>query len=218
MTDTADQEQSVAEADATQLILQDIRAGHYAPGAWLKQIDLEERYGKGRNEVRRALDRLALKRVVRHVPNRGYHVYQSDGKQWEDIAEIRILLETGVVPKLIANVEHKDILALHNLASEFAALVTSGTILELYEANLRFHHALIDLAGNRELHTVIAELRERTSSAPVSQWKTRKRMELSAEEHFDMVTALREKDEQQLRSLIERHIRQTPDAEKTNGA
>jgi DNA-binding GntR family transcriptional regulator len=211
MTVTALENQENGETDATQLILQDIQAGLYPPGTWLKQIALETRYGKGRNEIRRALDRLTLKRVVEHVPNRGYHVYQTDGKQWQDIAEIRILLETGMVPKLIARHRAADIENLRALAQEFGDLLLSGTLLELYEANLRFHYAFIDLAGNQELHTVIAELRQRTSSAPVSQWTTRARVDKSAREHFQMIDALEAKDDEELRRLIECHIRQVPD-------
>lgn len=211
MTDTSLENQESAETDATQLILQDIQAGIYPPGTWLKQIDLETRYSKGRNEIRRALDRLTLKRVVEHVPNRGYHVYQTDGRQWQDISEIRIMLETGVVPKLISRHNAADIENLRALAQDFQNLLLSGTLLELYESNLRFHYAFLDLAGNQELHTVIAELRQRTSSAPVSQWKTRARVDISAREHFQMINALEARDDRELRRLIECHIRQLPE-------
>lgn len=194
--------------DATQLILQDIQAGHYAPGVWLKQIDLETRYGRGRNEIRRALDRLALKRVVEHVPNRGYHVYRTDGRQAEDIAEIRIMLETGIVPRVIARSSDADIENLRALAVRFQELTLSGTLLEVYEANLAFHRLFVDLSGNEELNGVIAELRQRTSSAPVSQWHTRARVDQSALEHRQMVDALQAKDEAALKRLVEQHIRQ----------
>lgn len=196
------------ELDATQLILQDIQSGIYAPGTWLKQIDLETRYSRGRNEIRRALDRLALKRVVEHVPNRGYHVYLTDGKQWDDIAEIRIMLETGIAAKVIERATPTDIFALRELANRFQSLLLSGTVLELYEANLAFHRAYVDLAGNAEMHSVIAELRQRTSSAPVSQWHTRLRIEVSAAEHHRMVDSIEEKDESRLKLLVEQHIRQ----------
>lgn len=194
--------------DATQLILQDIQSGHYAPGVWLKQIDLEIRYGRGRNEIRRALDRLALKRVVEHVPNRGYHVYRTDGRQAEDIAEIRIMLETGIVPRVIARSTEADIENLRALAVRFQELTLSGTLLEVYEANLAFHRQFVELSGNEELNGVIAELRQRTSSAPVSQWHTRARVDQSALEHHQMVDALQAKDEAVLKRLVEQHIRQ----------
>lgn len=196
------------EPDATQLILTDIQSGMFQPGAWLKQIDLEARYGRGRNEIRRALDRLAQKRIVEHVPNRGYHVYQADGKQADDIAEIRIMLETGIVPKVMANATTSDIRNLRTLANRFESLILHGTVLELYEANLNFHRAFMQLSGNDELDSVIAELRQRTSSAPVSQWKTRARVEQSAREHREMVDLLEAGSASKLKALIERHIRQ----------
>jgi DNA-binding GntR family transcriptional regulator len=196
------------ETDATQLILTDIQSGLFPPGVWLKQIDLETRYGRGRNEIRRALDRLAQKRVVEHVPNRGYHVYSADGKQASDIAEIRIMLEAGIVPKVIQHASPEDIENLRGLADRFQELTLHGTVLELYEANLNFHRSFVRLSGNGELESVIGELRQRTSSAPVSQWKTRARVEISAREHHQMVDALQSKDEVGLRDLVERHIRQ----------
>lgn len=196
------------EPDATQLILTDIQSGMFQPGAWLKQIDLEARYGRGRNEIRRALDRLAQKRIVEHVPNRGYHVYQADGKQADDIAEIRIMLETGIVAKVVANATTGDIGNLRALADRFESLILHGTVLELYEANLNFHRAFMQLSGNGELDSVIAELRQRTSSAPVSQWKTRARVEQSAREHQEMVDLLERRKPDKLKTLIENHIRQ----------
>ncbi|MCJ9750768.1 GntR family transcriptional regulator [Neorhizobium sp. BETTINA12A] len=196
------------EPDATQLILTDIQSGILQPGTWLKQVDLETRYGRGRNEIRRALDRLAQKRVVEHVPNRGYHVYKADGKQAEDIAEIRILLETGVVPKAVAAATADDISNLRVLAERFENLILHGTVLEQYEANLNFHRAFVQLSGNDELDGIIAELRQRTSSAPVSQWKTRARIEQSAREHHEMVDLLEAGNTSKLKALIERHIRQ----------
>lgn len=198
------------DQDVTQLILQDILAGAYPPGTWLKQIDLEMRYGRGRNEIRRALDRLTQKRVVEHVPNKGYNVFITGEKQWQDIANIRIMLETGIVDKVIAQAVEADLKRLRKLADVFQSLVFSGTLLQLYEANLKFHYAFVDLANNRELHTVIAELRQRTSSAPVAQWKTRERVEQSAKEHHQMVDALAAKDKTLLCALIEQHIRQRP--------
>jgi DNA-binding GntR family transcriptional regulator len=194
------------------LILTDIQSGLFPPGAWLKQIDLETRYGRGRNEIRRALDRLAQKRVVEHVPNRGYHVYSADGKQASDIAEIRIMLETGIVPKVVKRATPEDIGNLRRLADRFQELTMHGTVLELYEANLNFHRAFVRLSGNGEIEGLISELRQRTSSAPVSQWRTRARVDTSAHEHQQMVDALEVRDAARLRDLVEHHIRQPSSA------
>ncbi|AHF75952.1 GntR family transcriptional regulator [Sodalis praecaptivus] len=192
----------------TELILHDIQTGLLAPGAWLKQIDLEQRYRCGRPEVRRALDRLAQKRLVAHVPNRGYHVYRPDGRQEGEVAEIRILLETGVAGRIVTAATATDIALLERLAAEFARLMADGTTLELYEANLAFHHHLLSLCGNQELVALVAEIRQRTSAAPVHQWTTRARIAQSAREHDEMIDAVRQGDGERLRTVMTRHIRQ----------
>ena len=96
----------------------------------------------------------------------------------------------------------------HQVAERFESLILHGTVLELYEANLNFHQAFLHPSGNDELDGIIAELRQRTSSAPVSQWKTRARIEQSAREHHEMVDLLQARDGKRLKALIERHIRQ----------
>jgi DNA-binding GntR family transcriptional regulator len=195
-------------SDVTELILQDIMAGLLAPGSWLKQIDLERRYGRTRQEVRRALDRLAQKRLVQHVPNRGYHVHAPDGQQAGEIAEIRLILEIGVVGRIVSNARAEDIASLRQLAGEFDRLVLEGTLMELYEANLAFHHDLLALAGNRELVDLVTDIRRRTSSAPVSQWRTRARIEQSGREHHQMIEAIETRDADALKQAVTRHIMQ----------
>ncbi len=191
-----------------EMILHDIQIGTLAPGGWLKQIDLEQRYHCSRPEVRRALDRLAQKRLVVHVPNRGYHVYQTDGRQEREVAEIRILLETGVAGHIINHANDADIVRLTQLAQAFNQLLQEGTTLELYEANLAFHHALLSLCGNQELVRLVADIRQRTSSAPVQQWTTRARVEQSSYEHEEMIAALSARDAERLKAVITQHIRQ----------
>jgi DNA-binding GntR family transcriptional regulator len=198
----------VQTVDVTDLILHDIQTGVLAPGSWLKQIDLERRYSCGRPDVRRALDRLTQKRIVEHVPNRGYHVFEPDGDRARQVSEIRILLETGVAEKIVENATADAVAELRQLADRFDSVILNGTTIDLYEANLAFHHTLLSLCGNVELVNLIAEIRQRTSSAPVSQWITRARIQQSSLEHYEMVDAIAMKDVEKLKSVTVRHIRQ----------
>ncbi len=194
--------------DVTDLILHDILAGVLAPGVWLKQIDLEQRYQSSRPEVRRALDRLVQRRLVEHVPNRGYHVFEPDGRQATEVSDIRVILETAVADKIVANASELTTKKLRDLAHRFDDLIMSGTMIELYEANLAFHRELLALCGNSELVNLVTEIRQRTSSAPVSQWKTRARIEQSSREHHQMIDALAAKDIEELKRVTVLHIRQ----------
>ncbi|WP_312364930.1 GntR family transcriptional regulator [Ensifer sp.] len=209
---------SAKERDVTDLVLEDILTGVLPAGTWLKQIDLEKRYDCTRPEVRRALDRLSQKRLVEHVPNRGYHVYQPEGRRAQEISDIRVILETAVADLMVENATPESIARLRQLAQHFDRMTMEGTVLEHYEANLAFHRELLLLAGNSELVEVVSEIRQRTSSAPVSQWRTRARVERSAREHHMMIDALEARDVAGLKRLIEAHIRQTGDAAPTESA
>jgi DNA-binding GntR family transcriptional regulator len=194
-------------------IARDIQAGTLAPGMWLKQIDLERNYGASRPDVRRALDRLVEKRLVRHVPNRGYHVFETDDRQVAEALEIRLILETAVAEKIVAHADEASLQRLTRLAQHYDLLARRGTLLDLYDANLAFHHELLRLAGNAELLNVIADLRYRTSSAVGSQWRRPGRIEQSGREHHAMIEAIAERSSERLRALIANHIRQPVDEE-----
>ena len=202
--------EAVGSRDVTDLLLQDILTGTLPAGTWLKQIDLEQRSDCTRPEVRRALDRLTQRRLVQHIPNRGYQVYEVDERRAQEITDIRVILETSVADLMIAHVTPEAIGTLRALAHRFDEMSFHGSILEHYDANLAFHRALLQLAGNSELVDLVSEIRQRTASAPVSQWRTRARVEQSAREHHLMVDALEAGNLAELKRLIEIHIRQTP--------
>lgn len=198
--------------DPAELLARDIHSGLFGLGTWLKQIDLEERYGCTRIEVRRALDKLVLKRLVQHIPNRGYHVYQPDQRQSDEIRDVRVVLESAAADSIVENADPAAIGELRALAQRFSDLVFDGTLLEQYEANIAFHVRMAKLCSNRELANLILEFRSRGPSAPLEQWKTRARIEKSSREHFQMVDRVEARDLAGLKALIRVHIRQVPEA------
>ncbi len=197
--------------DAADMLARDIHSGHFGLGTWLKQIDLEKRYGCTRIEVRRALDKLVAKRLVQHIPNRGYHVYQPDERQSDEIRDVRVVLETAAADSIVAAADETAISDLRALAQRFSDLVFDGTLLEQYEANIAFHVRMAGLCRNRELAGLMIEFRGRGPSAPLEQWKTRARIEQSSREHFLMVDAIAARDADGLKRLIRAHILQVPE-------
>jgi DNA-binding GntR family transcriptional regulator len=191
----------------------DIQSGVLAPGLWLKQIDLEQRYKCTRINLRRALDQLVLKRLAQHIPNRGYHVYAADPRRHAELTDVRLTLELRAAELIMANVTPQDVRELRAAAQRFDDLLLQGTVFETYDANIAFHRRLLDVCTNRELAGLIMETRARGPSAPVFEWKSRARMEQSSREHFAMVEALEARQLARLQKLIEAHIRQTEGAD-----
>jgi len=200
---------SVGEkVDLADRIAQDIQAGVFSAGSWLKQIDLQERYDATRLEVRRALDQLASTRVISHVPNRGYHVFERDVTRDEQVREIRKLLEVAAVEDLMPHITKAKLAELRSLADRFQRLLVSGTVLELYEVNMAFHTAMYDLCRNRELVALIYELRKRGPAAPAREWVTHQRIVQSAKEHFDIVDAMASGNLKRVQKAVRAHVGQ----------
>jgi len=187
----------------------DIQSGTFGPGSWLKQVDLEARYGCTRFELRRALDQLVANRLVEHVHNRGYHVYEADSRVYAELQDVRIVLELRAAELIGANATPADVRELRRLAKRFDELLLDGTVFEQYDANIAFHRGMLALCSNRELVAMIMEIRRRGPSAPLFQWKTRARMEQSSREHFAMVDAIAARQPARLQKLIREHIQQT---------
>lgn len=203
--------------DVADRLAADIQAGRYSPGTWLKQVDLQTRYDANRSEVRKALASLASKRLIKYEPNRGYYVHLNDEVLFDEIRDLRIMLETSATEFMIANVRDDQIRELRKLAEAFQALLPSGTIMAIYEANLAFHAALLATTGNRSLVEIVHDLRLRTPPAPATQWSTRARVEQSGREHLEMVEALAARDPKRLARVIRQHIEQSePGAGETH--
>lgn len=190
----------------------DIQSGVFGPGTWLKQVDLEARYACTRIDLRRALDRLVANRLVEHVHNRGYHVYEADSRVYAELQDIRIVLELRAAELIEPAAKPADVRELRRLAKRFDELLPVGTVFEQYEANIAFHRRMLALCSNHELVEMIMEIRRRGPSAPIFQWKTHARMEQSSREHFAMVDALEAHQPARLQKLLREHIQQTESA------
>lgn len=188
-------------------IARDIHAGVLAPGSWLKQIALQELYGRSRGDVRRALDKLVAQRLVQQVRNFGYRVRGMEDSWLDELRQVRLILETAAAALMTGPVDRADLARLRGLAEAFSQAVARGTILQQNEANLAFHNGLLELCPNRELARMIAETRMRMPAAPLTQWSQPGWIEESARHHHAMVDALEAGDQQAFAAVVRAHIR-----------
>lgn len=186
----------------------DIGSGELGNGTWLKQIDIETRYRCTRADARRALEALAIRGQIQRIPLRGYFVSVVDEGQRRELVEVRVLLETAMVPSIVMRATRKDIADLRRLVTAFAAAARQGDVKERYMTNRAFHVRLTQLCANRELAKLALAVRGDLPTTPIAQWHSQARIEQSAREHAQIVDALADRDVRKMTDLIAVHIRQ----------
>ncbi|PTM40082.1 GntR family transcriptional regulator [Bosea sp. 124] len=187
-------------------IAQAIRLRMYRPGEWLRQIDLEEKFQATRFDVRGALEELAIRKTIEHVPNRGYRVAEIDLATYRAIRDTRIIIEAGAMAGVVAHIGEAEIARLAELAMAFSEAAATGTRNDQSEINSAFHHLIYASCGNPVLDETIWALRDRSRGSSVTVWASHEALLASARDHHAMVEALRRRDAAELAALITRHI------------
>lgn len=186
-------------------IERDINLGRVSPGSWLKQIDLEVSYGVPRLAVRHALERLAERGHVELFPNRGYRVKAFDPQQFNNIINIRAILEVAAADMVAGQLGEDSIARMQAAAESFSEAVANGTSAEREEANRTFHHEMLRSCANRDLVDLIFDLRDRIPVSVQREKYSTTMLQRSAEEHFEMIELLRSGDRTALGTLVRKH-------------
>ncbi|WP_417701650.1 GntR family transcriptional regulator [Pseudophaeobacter sp.] len=192
--------------EISQRIMADINTGVLRRGEWLKQIDLERRYGCTRVKVRDALTYLHSKRLVEHIQNRGYRVPDPNPVREKQIGEVRALLESHVAADVLEQATPEDVIRLRELAEAFRDAAYNGTSFSQIEANYAFHSLLYGFCRNEVMRELILDLRQLGPAAPVGQWQTVAQLQRATQDHFDIVDAIEQHDLTLLRRRIAAHI------------
>lgn len=192
--------------EISQRIVTDINKGILGPGEWLKQIDLERRYGSTRIKVRSALTSLHSKRLVEHIPNRGYRVPLPDPVRLRQLGEVRATLECQAAADVIEHATEADIAELRGYAEAFKQAAYHGSSFKQIEANQAFHFKFYSFCRNDVLRELMLDLRQRGPAAPIGQWQTMFQLQQATQGHFDLVDAIEKRDLGLLQSTITSHI------------
>jgi len=191
----------------------------YRPGEWLRQIDLEQTFKATRFDVRSALDELAVRKMIEHVPNRGYRVAEIDMATYRSVRDTRIILETATAPGIIAGVDEAGLARLADYARQFGEAVHSSTRIRQSEINHSFHRLMYSFCGNPILTEMIWSLRDRSRASTITVWTSHQALLNSDRDHHAMLAAIAARDAKTLANLIRHHIdRDTAPSQSTETA
>jgi DNA-binding GntR family transcriptional regulator len=135
----------------------DILFGRLAPAARLRLDRLAQEYGASVSTLREILSRLSSEGLVVAEGQRGFQVAPVSGESFQDVASMRLLLETYAIPISFAagdlEWESRVVAAHHRLAVvERRMIAGERDGAELWKRYDReFHQALIEACGSQTL-------------------------------------------------------------------
>jgi len=117
------------------------------PGAPISEMSLAKEYSTSSTPVRDALGRLRQEGLITRGPGRSYRVAQLTLADVRELAELRYVLESGIVRLAIERAGLEDIEQLRQLSQLGDAKDLSGR--QLIERNRAFHLTVAKVSGNQ---------------------------------------------------------------------
>ena len=164
-----------------------IYSGELPPGAFVDEPALCERLAISRTPLREALKVLTAEGLMRHEPRRGCFVNQVTERDLDEIFPVIALLEGRCA-------FDADLRVLDGMHQRLRDCAAAGQIAAYYEANHVIHEAIIQLADNRWLAQVIADLRKILRLSRQQSLQVPGRLEQSLSEHMAVFAALQARD------------------------
>jgi DNA-binding GntR family transcriptional regulator len=119
------------------------------PGQKIAYRELAEQLQMSPTPIIQALKWLEIQGLVRHEPNRGYHIEPFSLQELEEIYELRELLEISLLPVVIERVDEEGIQQLKHALKAHLSAEREFYLKERLFKNMEFHLALASLAQKK---------------------------------------------------------------------
>jgi DNA-binding GntR family transcriptional regulator len=190
-----------------QQLKDDIFEFRLLPGDRFSESEVAERVQASRTPVRQALYRLEREGYLQVYFRSGWQVRAFDFQYFEELYDLRIVLESAAVARL----EQMDFDA-HPVIAELTRTwrVTEAERLQegarVSALDERFHCALVEAAGNREMARVHFEITEKIRIIRRLDFTQAPRIDATYAEHGQILEAILQRRTEQAQHLLKNHI------------
>ncbi len=210
---SADRLTDIRETSLSKLVRDDMLAlilkGVLIPGQRINEPDVASRLQVSRVPVREALRELESSGLVTSRKHSGVFVRQLDASEIRDLYQLRGLLDgfAGRCAAMLDAEKRAPLLAL--LTTSVQAMLHAASLHDVqsyYGENLRFHWAIVEAAGNRQLAETYRGIVQKLHLSRLKNLSQDVGMQVSIAEHVEIVQALRDADAARCEALMSRHV------------
>ena len=182
--------------------------------------DLAKKLNISRNIVREGFQYFKTLGIIGTKPKTGAYIKQlfptnpfngylsfikNNKKRIKEIAQLRMIVELGIIPILIKKITVDNLKKLDEITQK---MFESKNKNDSFDLDFAFHGLLIDIVDNdivAGLKPLLVEFLEKYND--LSSFATKEQIQKVAEEHLNIVNALRSKNEKKLNVLIKNHYK-----------
>ncbi len=179
---------------------------HLVPGEFIDENALSERWQISRTPLREALKVLAAEGLVELVPRRGCRVIEITETDADELFPIMAMLEGRCAFEATQHLTDADLRELRRLHDELERTAAAQDVDGYYKANHVFHSFVQQLANNRWLDRVTADLRKFVRMLRGRQLVLPGRIEASINEHRVLIAAMSERDAVRAERAMRDHL------------
>ena len=178
------------------------------PGDRFTENEISERLGVSRTPVRQALFRLQQEGYVEVSFRSGWRVLPFDFEKFEQLYDLRMVLETTAAQRLCSDAERVDGALLAQLIAIWLAPVDerSAEMAQVSKWDEEFHCALVAAAGNAEMARVHRDVTDRIRIIRRLDFTKQARIDATYEEHGKILKAIQRRRGDQAAMLLRAHI------------
>ncbi len=133
--------------------------GDYKPGDRLVESEIGKSIGTSRTPVREALHTLEREKLVSSIPRVGYVVNEISLKDFDELCEIRFVLEGLALKWAMEKKLQSLISSLKQNVTKAEKQIKAGDITKFIEIDTAFHDVIADLAGSDHLKELTRNIR-----------------------------------------------------------
>lgn len=180
--------------------------GRFLPGERLKIRQVAAELGAGVMPVRAALQRLAAEGALVNSPNCGVAVPQLTRAEFDDLLQMRLLLEGEAAERGTLRLAEAECAQLATLSARMGAAVAAPDAKAYLDANEDFHRLLYGAAGSPTLMAMIETLWLKAGPISNRLFDAPEAVPRLNDAHEDAVSALQRRDGAAVRAAIERDL------------
>ncbi|OIM98721.1 GntR family transcriptional regulator [Polynucleobacter sp. QLW-P1DATA-2] len=177
-----------------------------APGSWLDEQGLAEQFGISRTPMREAIKVLASEGLVTIKMRRGAYVTEVARKDLEQIFTILSLLEGEAARETATKATEEELNQLDYWHHRLEKAAADRDIEQFFEINGKFHELIQEIAGNRWMNGVIADLRKVLKLHRRDSLTSTGRLQNSLIEHRGILNALLKRDQVAAEKAMRNHL------------